>query len=110
MADVASLVVSVDSRSVRTATNDLDSLSASTGRAEGSASSLGRTMARAFAAIGLSKIAMDVVSANVEFQRLSAALETATGSAQSADAAFDTIRQFASTTPYELTEVATAFL
>jgi phage tail tape-measure protein len=47
---------------------------------------------------------------NAEFQRLGASLKTVTGSTESAKAAMDMIRKFASETPYQLTEVTDAFI
>ena len=49
-------------------------------------------------------------NANAESQRLHASLKTVTGSTEAAMAAFDMIREFAKTTPYELTEVVEAFI
>ena len=55
-------------------------------------------------------IASSVITTTAEFQRLEAALVTVKGSTQAAEIAFDQIKDFAKTTPYELAEVTDAFI
>lgn len=113
MADLANLRISVDSREVRTATNSLDRLGRSASEAERSAkrvSSGFSDLKASLTALGFGAIAIDMVRANMEFQRLQAALTVATGSAYSASTAFTEIRKFAATTPYELNQSVEAFL
>ena len=108
------------------------------GRAEAKIVGFGNTVDRSFAkadvAVGRTTLAMRGLStaikaipfvlgfeaarrfvtglfnANAESQRLHASLKTVTGSTEAAMAAFDMIREFAKTTPYELTEVVEAFI
>jgi hypothetical protein len=58
----------------------------------------------------LSGVARFIGSSNAEFERLNAALVTATGSEAAASAAFGRIEKFAATTPYELGQVTDAFI
>ena len=62
------------------------------------------------AGLALGKLASDFVSVNVEFDRLEASLVTVTGSEAEAQAAFNDIKDFASTTPYQLSQVTDAFI
>ena len=113
MADLASLRIAVDSREVRTARDDLLSLSGGAEKANKSVVSLGsgfNAIKGVIATLGLGVIAADIARANAEFQRLQAALTVATGSAGQASAAFNEIRKFAATTPYELNQSVEAFL
>ncbi len=113
MADLASLRIAVDSREVRTARDDLLSLSGGAEKANKSVVSLGsgfNAIKGVIATLGLGVIAADIARANAEFQRLQAALTVATGSAGQATAAFNEIRKFAASTPYELNQSVEAFL
>lgn len=113
MADLASLRIAVDSREVRTARDDLLSLSGGAEKANKSVVSLGsgfNAIKGVIATLGLGVIAADIARANAEFQRLQAALTVATGSAGQASVAFNEIRKFAATTPYELNQSVEAFL
>ena len=51
-----------------------------------------------------------LVDVNAEMQTLKSSLKTVTGSTAAAKQAFDTIEQFALTTPYELNEVVESFI
>lgn len=62
------------------------------------------------AALGVGALVTQVVRINQTFQDLSAGLETATGSAENAARAMDMLREFARETPFELSEVVTAFI
>ena len=59
---------------------------------------------------GIGAIVGDLVSVNSEMQRLKSGLKTVTGSAENAATAFDFIKQFSVTTPFELNEVTSAFV
>lgn len=63
----------------------------------------------AAAAIGLGKLASGVVGTITKFESLKASLKTVTGSAEGAMVAFDQIKQFTATTPFQLDEVTNAF-
>ncbi|MFH1806825.1 MAG: hypothetical protein ABID63_18245 [Pseudomonadota bacterium] len=59
---------------------------------------------------GVAGIATGIAQVNAQFQDLYSGLKVATGSAQAADVAFDGLRQFAKETPFQLSEVVTAFV
>lgn len=59
-------------------------------------------------AVGLA--ARSLLNVNVEVQRLRASLEVATGSVENAEKAFDRIAEFTKATPFQLNQVATAFI
>jgi len=58
----------------------------------------------------LRSIATGFLSVNRETERLMASLKTVTGSTQNATAAFSGISKFAAETPFQIDEVATAFI
>ena len=60
--------------------------------------------------IGFAKLASDFVEVNKQFQSLQASLVTVTGSSQNAGTAFKALSAFASSTPFQLTEVTQAFI
>lgn len=62
------------------------------------------------AGFSLVAIATEVVRAQREFDKLNAALITATGSTKSAGEAFSALQRFAAQTPYDLAQVTDAFL
>lgn len=51
-----------------------------------------------------------IIRVNKEFASLKTSLDTATGSAANANIAFDALKQFAATTPYQLQEVVGGFI
>ncbi|MBT8046397.1 MAG: hypothetical protein KJN67_04450 [Pontiella sp.] len=59
---------------------------------------------------GIGAMVGDLVAVNSEMQRLKSGLKTVTGSAENAAKAFDFIKEFSTTTPFELNEVTTAFV
>lgn len=63
----------------------------------------------ALSALAGGAIVKGIVDTNVEFQNLEATLKTFTGSAENAKQEFNALRDFASKTPYELSEVVGAF-
>ena len=62
------------------------------------------------AAFGLFKIGKFLTDTIREFEKLRAVLKTVTGSAANADKAFDVIKDFTATTPFQLEEVTQAFI
>lgn len=70
-----------------------------------------RVLPTLIAAIGLGKLATDLVSTNAQFQSLSASLKTSLGgSAEAARAAMAEIEKFAANTPYQLDQAVRAFI
>lgn len=63
----------------------------------------------AFAGITLAAFADKLVKVQRQFDILNAGLITATGSADNAAAAFETLQKFAATTPYSIDQAVTAF-
>lgn len=96
-------------RETRSNTTEQTKYSAALGRvksaAKSNAAALG-TMAVSLATIGAS---MKTISVAREFDKINASLITMTGSQEAADKAFARIQTFATTTPYDLAQVATAF-
>lgn len=113
MADLANLRIAVDSRQVKGAAGDLNTLSRSSQEAERSTSGLANSaklLGGALAAAGIMSLITSVAKASAEFQSLNASLKVATGSSVAATAAFDEIRKFAAETPYALNQSVEAFL
>jgi hypothetical protein len=73
--------------------------------AKSNAAAIG-AMAASLATVGAS---MKTISVAREFDKINASLVTMTGSQEAADKAFKRIQTFATTTPYDLAQVATAF-
>jgi phage tail tape-measure protein len=73
--------------------------------AKSNAAAIG-AMAASLATVGAS---MKTISVAREFDKINASLVTMTGSQEAADKAFKRIQNFATTTPYDLAQVATAF-
>jgi hypothetical protein len=73
--------------------------------AKSNAAAIG-AMAASLATVGAS---MKTISVAREFDKINASLITMTGSQEAADKAFKRIQTFATTTPYDLAQVATAF-
>jgi len=63
-----------------------------------------------FAGLGLGRVARDIVNTGRRFEDLRAQLRTVTGSAANATAAFNRIQEFASTTPFQVDELTSAFI
>ena len=64
----------------------------------------------AFAAMGLSSLGQDVFNTVASVEKMRASLVTVTGSIESANAAWDQMREFAKTTPFELDQSVQAFI
>jgi len=88
---------------VASADKSVKGLSATVGK-------LGTLLAGLGAGLALVKIARDFVAINREFQRLNASLITVTGSTDAANAAFKNLEDFATRTPYQLTQVVDSFI
>ena len=67
-------------------------------------------LAKAFAAVGVARMAMGIVNTAREFEDLGATMRAVTGSAANAGLAMETIKDFTSTTPFQLKEVTGAFI
>lgn len=114
MEDVTRLVLQVDSKGVANATVNLNLLTkagkqtekATDGVAAGFKRLLGPLLALVSVSAGIKKL----VGTSREFDVLNASLKTATGSAEGATAAFEAIQDFATNTPYALTDVTEAFV
>lgn len=114
MSDVASLEIRVGSREVELAGARLKGLSSASVGAEKSAQSLvgsftqlaGKAALLASAVAGFKK----TIEVNREFDKLNAGLLTATGSAEDAKIAFGAIEDFATRTPFSLSETTSAFV
>lgn len=117
MTNAANLEISVRSTGVDRATSELDRLARTGGDAEratgGFTSSLGGMVGKAAlaaaAVVGITVSIQELVNVTREFEKLKAGLETATGSAENAEAAFEAIKDFAKNTPYDLQQVTTGF-
>lgn len=66
-------------------------------------------IAAAFAAIQVGQFARDIVSTSSSFEQLRVSLETVTGSAKVANAAFAELQKFSDETPYTVGELADSF-
>lgn len=127
MTDIASLQIRVDALEARNAERDLNNLGAAGRRTvqevnslSSASSSLSSALASArnamvtiapiLGGIGFGLIAADVFKVNREMQSLRTSLETVTGSAASASAAFKQIQSFAASTPYSVQQVTEAFI
>lgn len=62
------------------------------------------------AGLGVGLVLREIVRTTAEFQRLNASLRTVTGSSAAATAAFNDIKRFAATTPFDLQQVTGAFI
>ena len=127
MTDIASLAIQIDSTQVTSANAALNTLAttgANTERAVGgmsnsfaglsSALSAARnavtTLAPMLGGLAFGALAADVLQVNREMQTLRTSLETVTGSAANANAAFKQIQAFAASTPYSVQQVTEAFI
>lgn len=117
MTNAANLEISVRSTGVDRATNELDRLARSGGQAERATGSFtsslggmaGKLAGTAAAVVGITMSIQELVSVTREFEKLKAGLQTATGSAEQAEAAFEAIKDFAKNTPYDLQQVTEGF-
>lgn len=114
MAELASLVIKVDSSGAVTGVRNLQNLEKQGRKTESAVGSMGSTIKGALAQIGaavsVAATIKKLVDISREFDVINASLITATGSAESAKVAFGAIQEFASQTPYDLQEVSKAFV
>lgn len=73
-------------------------------------STFASAFAGAFSVAAITGVARGITNVALETGKLRASLETVTGSAGAADAAFDKIKQFTSETPFQVNEVADSFI
>ena len=114
MSDINLIISATDSASpvLKRIERSLDGLNRQASRAQKSSLTLGkafRGLGIAAAAIGLGRVASNVVSTISKFESLKASLRTVTGSADAARVAFHQIQQFTAQTPFQLDEVTNAF-
>lgn len=117
MTNAANLEISVRSTGVDRATNELDRLARTGGQAERATGSftssiggmVGKAAVAAGAIVGITMSIQELVSVTREFEKLKAGLQTATGSAENAEAAFEALQDFAKNTPYDLQQVTESF-
>ena len=114
MNETASLLIRADSKGVVKATSELDRLETQGKKTEratdGIGSSFKRLAVSAGVIAGVTAALTKLTNTTVEFQKLRASLESATGSAEKAEVAFQAIQDFASTTPYDLQQATQGFL
>lgn len=111
--DIAKLGLYVDSDGVVRATKRLKELEKQGGRTERGAQKLskGFGMLKAAAGAFIASLAVKhIVDTNAAFESMKVSLETVTGSADKATAAFDGILKFASKTPFQVSEITDAFI
>jgi hypothetical protein len=110
---LASLGFVADTRQLKQAGKDLDTLSSKSRSAESSTGTLTRSMGALAASVGsvVSVLAgsQKLIAVTREFDVLNAGLITATGNADNAASAFAAIEDFAKTTPYSLAQATKAF-
>lgn len=92
--------------SVSGVSNELDK----TGNAADRAKQKTLGLKQVLVALAGAAVVRGTIQTIVQFERLSASLKTVTGSADAAQAAFDDLKEFAATTPFQLQEVVAAFV
>lgn len=106
MNETARLTLRVSSEGAKQATQELDTIARRGSAAESSIGSL----ARSFIGLASAVAAVRALVSNARtFEVLEAGLKTATGSAENAAVAFGAIKDFAASTPYQVTQVTDAF-
>ena len=97
-------------RKVRDLDGEFNRVDTTVGRLGGSFSRLGGLIAGAVTVGGIAAFGNAVLDASGRAEDLKVALETVTGSASAADQAFANIREFTETTPFQVDQVAEAFI
>lgn len=114
MTDVADLRIRVASDDVPKATSRLGALTAAGGRAERATDGLVGTIGRFASGIAIGAAALatfnKLLNTQRQFDVINSGLVTATGSAEDAAIAFEALRDFATTTPYDLQQVSESFV
>ena len=90
--------------------DEFDGVDRAVNRTSGSFNRLKGLLAGAITVAGISSFTNSVMDAYGASQDMKTALETVTGSAAEADKAFQFIRQFTETTPFQVEQVNTAFV
>lgn len=112
--DIVTLGIAVDSRDVRTAEKDLDSLAKTSKTVEGNvtkmASAFSGVLRGAVAGIGFGVVAKDILDTNRQMEMLRASLTSVTGSIESGKDAFKFVQEFAVATPFEVEDLTKAFI
>lgn len=109
MADIASLVLRVDSTQAKQAEKDLNGLSTAGGTAEKSANGMTgafRAAGAAIAALGLLRVAQETIKAADAFTLLSAQLKNATTSAQAYASAMEDVRRISTSAQVDIDTTA----
>lgn len=110
MDDIVTLGIKIDSLQAEVAAQRLNRLTREGTQAERSALNLGAAYKVAsIGAVAFGAALFKILSKTSEFQVLNAQLITATGSLQGANQAFAALKVLATTTPFTLQEVTTAF-
>lgn len=114
MSETAALLIRANSDGLVKATQRLDRLESQGRRTEkatdGIGSSFKRLAVSAGVIAGVTTALTKLTRTTVEFQKLRASLEAATGGAERAEVAFGAIQDFASSTPYDLQQATQGFL
>ena len=112
--DIVTLGIAVDSRDVRKADKDLDSLAKTSKTVEGNvtkmASAFSNTLKGAVAGVSFGYLAKDILDTNRQMEMLRASLTSVTGSIESGKDAFKFVQQFAVDTPFEVQDLTKAFI
>ena len=111
--DIATLGIRVDATEARLAAVELDRLGAAGGRTATSMSSVERAsknLMGVFAGLGLGAFAKDILATNREMESLRASLLSVTGSSRVATSAFDSMKQLAKETPFEIKGLTQSFV
>lgn len=110
MADLADLVIRFSSQGAGRVIGEIDNVNSSGSSATSSLKKVAGAAALATAAIaGIGYAATQIKDATVKFESLQAGISTAVGSATEAQEVFKILQDFASSTPYDIEQVTTAF-
>lgn len=114
MADIAELIIKIDSDGVTVAGERLHKFSNNSKKAEKATDSLGKQALKLAASVGAITLAYKglkaILSVTAEFETLRASLTTVTGSTQAADMAFQLIQKTAKNLPFSVQEITQGFI
>ena len=110
MPDLAKLVISCDSTQIVDGDKKMGQLASTTERAEAGLTKMNRVLAGLGVAAGIGLLARQAYNTNVEFERLNTSLVTVTKSQDRANQVFDELTSFAARTPFQLSEVTSAYI
>ena len=112
--DIVTLGIAVDSRDVKKAEKDLDSLANTSRTVETNvnrmASAFSNTLKGAVAGIGFGVVAKDILDTNRQMEMLRTSLTSVTGSIDAGKDAFKFIQEFATSTPFEIKDITQSFI